>query len=160
MCGPLAAQMNEVPSPQLHACAHMCVHRCMCFMTVALNLHRQLYWTTGHSIVQSTLSGSNPQTIFTTTTLDCVFSLALNAKLYWTERCFNITFRSIRSLNLTTLSESVIIEDTSIDPYFGVAVFEDSVFWTGSAAVYSRSTAVGGGGGGGGWGYKPGLPQL
>ena len=119
-------------------------------MTVALNLHRRLYWTTGHSIVQSTLSGSNPQTIFTTTTLDCVFSLALNAKLYWTERCFNITFRSIRSLNLTTLSESVIIEDTSIDPYYGVAVFEDSVFWTGSAAVYSRSTAVGGGGGGGG----------
>ena len=72
-------------------------------------------------------------TLFTTTSLHCVFSLALNTKLYWTERCSGNPLESIRSLNLSTLEESVIIENSNVDAYFGVAVYEDTVYWTGNA---------------------------
>ena len=82
-------------------------------------------------------------TLFTTTSLHCVFSLALNTKLYWTERCFGNPLESIRSLNLSTLEESVIIENSNVDAYFGVAVYEDTVYWTGNARVYSTSVSGG-----------------
>ena len=102
-------------------------------------LCRQLYWTNGNSIVQSSLMGENPVTIFTTTTLDCTFALSLNERLYWTENCFGTNVSSVRLLNLTTHAESIIVESDTIHPYFGVTAFNGSVFWTGIAAVHTAT---------------------
>ena len=68
--------------------------------------------------------------------------LALNVMLYFTDRCS--AQESIRSLNLTTLQESVIIESSNVDADHGVTVYEDTVYWTGNARVYSTPITGGG----------------
>ena len=68
--------------------------------------------------------------------------LALNVMLYFTDRCS--AQESIRSLNLTTLQESVIIESSDVDADHGVTVYEDTVYWTGNARVYSTPITGGG----------------
>ena len=63
----------------------------------------------------------------------CINSLTLNGNLYFLHGCSSP--RSVRSLNLTTLEVSIIVEN--VDGMFGVAAYEDTVFWTGIARVYS-----------------------
>ena len=67
------------------------------------------------------------------TTGSCINSPTLNANLYFLHGCSSP--KSVRSLNLTTLEVSIIVDD--IDGMFGVAAYEDTVFWTGNARVYS-----------------------
>ena len=87
--------------------------------------------------------GGSPVTIFTTTTLDCTFSLSLKENIYWTENCFGTDVSSVRFLNLTTHAESIIVESDTIHPYFGVTAFNGSVFWTGIAAVHTATIESG-----------------
>ena len=70
--------------------------------------------------------------------------LALNVKLYFTDRCFSDQLESIESLNLTTLQESTIIKSSDVDADHGVTVYEDTVYWTGNARVYSTPITGGG----------------
>ena len=70
--------------------------------------------------------------------------LALNVMLYFTDICFSDQLESVRSLNLTTLQESVIIESSNVDADSGVTVYEDTVYWTGNARVYSTPITGGG----------------
>ena len=63
----------------------------------------------------------------------CINSLTLNGNLYFLHGCSSP--KSVRSLNLTTLEVSIIVEN--VDGMFGVAAYEDTVFWTGIARVYS-----------------------
>ena len=46
---------------------------------------------------------------------------------------------SVRALNLSTLEEFVIVENTTVDPLYGVAAFENTVYWTSPATIYSTS---------------------
>ena len=100
---------------------------------------RYLYWTTGSQLRRSSLTGQNVETVFS---VSCAYALFLNTKLYWTERC--TAQESVRSLDLSTLQESVIVESSDVDAYFGVAVYEDVVYWTGNARVYSAPVTGGG----------------
>ena len=79
------------------------------------------------------------ETVFS---VSCAYALALNTKLYWTEGC--ASQESVHSLDLSTLQETVIVESSDVDAYFGVAVYEDTVYWTGNARVYSTPVAGGG----------------
>ena len=79
------------------------------------------------------------ETVFS---VSCANALTLNTKLYWTERC--TAEESVHCLDLSTLQESVIVESSDVDAYFGVAVYEDVVYWTGNARVYSASVTGGG----------------
>ena len=46
---------------------------------------------------------------------------------------------SVRALNLSTLEEFVIVENTTVDSLYGVAAFENTVYWTSPATIYSTS---------------------
>ena len=50
------------------------------------------------------------ETVFS---VSCAYALALNTKLYWTERC--TAQESVRSLDLSTLQDLVIVENSDVD---------------------------------------------
>ena len=82
--------------------------------------------------------------LFTTSTLSCVDYLTLNTKLYWTEDCADSSTESVHSLDLSTLQETIIVENSVNHFYSGVAVYEETVYWTGLGRVYSAPVAGGG----------------
>ena len=90
-------------------------------------------------LIQSSLNGQNAKTIFMTTSTLCVFSLDLNLKLYWTERCDGDPIQSVNSLNITTFEETIIVRNSNVDSFIGVAVFGNTVYWTGHGRVYKTS---------------------
>ena len=107
--------------------------------------YRQLYWTTGSIIYQLSLTELNVKPIFLSTSSKCVFSLAFSENLYWTERCVGETDESVNSLNITTLEDTIIIKNSSVDSYYGVAYFNNTIYWTADAHVYSTPASGGGG---------------
>ena len=75
----------------------------------------------------------------------CVsFGLTINVRLYWTEHCVEGSTDSVHSLDLLTLQEATIVENNITDFYWDVAVYEETVYWTGLGRVYSAPVAGGG----------------
>ena len=106
-----------------------------------LFLPRYLYWTTLSQLYRSSLAGQNVETVFS---VSCASGLAINTRLYWTEDCAGSSTESVHSLDLSTLQESIIVENNVNHFYSDVAVYEDTVYWTGLGRVYSAPVAGGG----------------
>ena len=81
--------------------------------------------------------------LYTTASSCSIDHLTLNTRLYWTQNCIGNSTASVHSLDLLTLQENVIAERNSTT-FNGVAVYEDTVYWTGNARVYSAPVAGGG----------------
>ena len=101
--------------------------------------HRKLYWTDGTSLVLSTLSGQDVEVLLTPSCGPRY--IYLNVNLYWSQEF--CSSEGVYSLNLTTMEVSVIVEGDTNELHHDVAVYEDTVFWTGNAKV--SSAAVSGG---------------
>ena len=71
--------------------------------------------------------------------------LALNTKLYWTQYCLGSTPQttSVHSLDISPLQETVIIERNNTI-FSGVAVYGDTLYWSGRGSVYSAPVNGGG----------------
>ena len=86
-------------------------------------------------MLQSTLSGSNIEVLYSSSCY--IRYIHLNTELYWTqEYCSS---EGVRSLDLSTDQVSTIVDASGY--YSDVAVYGDTVYWTGLARVHSLDTS-------------------
>ena len=93
------------------------------------NIFRKLYWTTGSSLVRSSLSGENVEVLFNPLCHTQYLGLT-NTDLYW-------ICGEVLSLNLTSRQVTVIPTGNTSTFYADVTAYEDMVYWTSLGRVYS-----------------------
>ena len=100
-------------------------------ISVALyhNIFRKLYWTTGSSLVRSSLSGENVEVLFNPLCYTQYLGLT-NTDLYW-------ICSEVLSLNLTSRQVTGIPTGNTSTFYADVTAYEDMVYWTSLGRVHS-----------------------